>query len=73
MKKYKIASLRGSDFIVQAVSPEDAWLKLCEQEKDNGSLWKTSCEYRNKAAVEQEGFTLFVHGEYSSGAYKEIT
>ena len=72
MKKYRIASLRGSDFVVYANNPEEAWIKLCEQENDNGSLWKTGCEYRNKTAVEREGFTLFVHNEYSSGAYKEV-
>ena len=41
MKTYMFASLRGLDFIIDGFTPEDAWARLCEREKENGSLWKT--------------------------------
>ena len=72
MKKYIIASVRGKDFIVEAMSPDEAWVTLCAQEMHNGSLWKTSDSFRNRVAVEREGFTLFNPNEYTSGAWKEI-
>lgn len=72
MKKYLIASLRGSDFLVEADNPCGAWEALFRRERENGSLWKTSCEYRNRVAVDKEGFTLFKEDDYTSGAWKEV-
>ena len=72
MTKYVIASVRGNDFQVEADSPREAWAILSIQEQNTGRLWRTSCEYRNRYAVEMEGFTLFIPDQYSSGAYKEI-
>lgn len=72
-KRYIFASLRGPDFVISGNDPEDAWIRLCEREKDNGSLWKTSCKYRNAAAVKREGFSyLFSKNNAVSVAYKEM-
>lgn len=57
MKKYLFASLRGDDFEIEGNTPEEAWQNLCEREKDNGSLWKTQDECRNRCAVEKQGFS----------------
>ena len=72
-KMYAFASVRGADFVISGNDPEDAWLRLCEREKHNGSLWKTSCEHRNATAVDREGFSyLFLNKSSSSVAYKEL-
>lgn len=73
-KMYAFASLRGDDFVISGDDPEEAWFNLCEREKNNGSLWKTSCEHRNAAAVDQEGFSyLFLNKSSSAVAYKQLT
>lgn len=66
LKKYLFASLRGGDFQIEGSSPEDAWSRLCEREKENGSLWKAMDKHRNKLAVENEGFSWL-----GDVAYKE--
>lgn len=70
MRTYIIASVRGADFTVQAENPEEAWLKLVEQEYENGTLWRASDYHRNKYAVTKQGFICFVEGNYSAGVYK---
>lgn len=73
MNRYFIASLRGSDFVAEGNTPEEAWENLCEKEKDNGSLWKTGDSHRNKTAVATEGFTFFDPNDPTKGAYKKIS
>lgn len=73
-KMYVFASLRDQDFMIEGNDPKDAWLRLVEREKDNGSLWKTSDAYRNKCAVVKQGFSyLYPERGANSCAYKEIT
>lgn len=72
MPKYLIASVRGKDFEAEGNSPEEAWLNLCEAEKDNGSLWRTKDIYRNQKAVKLEGFTWFDANNPIKGAWKLI-
>ena len=72
MPIFLIASLRGDDFKVKADSPIHAWSILCEQEKDNGSLWKACDSTRNKSAVRNQGFSFYDKNDPSKGAYKQI-
>lgn len=72
MNRYLIASVRGSDFVAEGITPQEAWKNLCEKEKDNGSLWKTGDSLRNKTAVAIECFTFFDASDPSKGAYKKI-
>lgn len=72
MNAYFIASVRGNDFLAEGNTPDQAWRNLCDKEKDNGSLWKTSDSYRNKTAVLKQGFTFFDVTNPSKGAYKKI-
>lgn len=72
MNTYLIASVRGNDFLAEGNTPDQAWSNLCDKEKDNGSLWKTSDSHRNKTAVLKQGFTFFDASDPSKGAYKKI-
>lgn len=40
MKLYEFASLRGPNFFIHGINPQDAWEKLVEREKDNGTIWR---------------------------------
>ena len=73
MKNYLFASLLGDNFKINGENPWDAWFNLVQREKNNGTLWRVSDEFRNEEAVEKEGFT-FLDGEGNAGtpAYKEI-
>ena len=72
MAKYKFASLRGSDFVIEGDTPQDAWNNLCEREKNNGSLWKTQDRFRNKNAVHKQKFKYLDSKNPTSPAYIEI-
>lgn len=72
MAKYKFASLRGSDFVIEGDTPQDAWNKLCEREKDNGSLWKTQDLFRNKNAVQKNKYKYLNSKDPNSPAYIEV-
>lgn len=73
-KLYKFATVRGADFVIEGNDPKDAWLRLIEREKNNGSLWKTGDKFRNEWAVVKQGFSyLYPERGSSSCAYKEIT
>lgn len=69
---YLIASLRGPDFEIQAATPENAWHKLVEREKENGVLWRTSDKFRNNAAVKSQGFTFYDPSDHTKGAWKLV-
>jgi hypothetical protein len=68
--RYIFASLRTPEFTIDGISPEDAWKRLCEREKNNGNLWKTSDVYRNRYAVENQGFSWLT--KVDGVAYKEV-
>lgn len=71
---YAFASLRGGDFQVHGTSPEDAWQYLCNREEENGVLWRTRDKYRNRAAVERQGFTeLFKNSAFDGPVYRVLS
>lgn len=71
MNTYEFASLRGNNFIIDGYTPNDAWNRLVERERDNGSLWKTSDKYCNQAHVNNFGFS-FLDNNPDFPAYKQL-
>jgi hypothetical protein len=59
MKKFTFASVRGEDFVVFEENIENAFKNLCEEEKDNGVLWRLFDFYRNSYAINNEGFIAY--------------
>ena len=70
MNKYIFASLRGADFIAYGETPEMAYQNLCDQERENGSLWKLNDRYRNQCAVSNQGFS-YLSNNPDWPAYKQ--
>ena len=59
MRKFAFASVRGSDFYAYGVDVKDAWLNLCEDERDSGRIWRCFDECRNQFAVKNQGFSWY--------------
>lgn len=72
MNTYIFASLRGADFTAYGENPEVAYENLCNEERENGSLWKLFDAYRNRCAVEKQGFSLLTPEDFDSPAYKQL-
>ena len=68
MKKFTFASLRGADFSAVADTVEDAWKIICEEEKDNGTLWRASDSYMVEHCIRNGWKRL---GSNPGVAYKE--
>lgn len=71
MNTYIFASLRGSDFIAYGETPEIAYQNLCDEERENGSLWKLFDVHRNQCAVNKQGFS-YLDNDGDSVAYKQL-
>lgn len=71
MNAYIFASLRGPDFVAYGETPEIAYQNLCDEERENGSLWKLYDSHRNAMAVKLQGFTR-LDTEFDSPAYKQL-
>ena len=72
MNHYTFASCRGPDFEIDGENPQEAWEKLVEREKDNGTIWRASDPYMVQALI-KEGWKQLLSIGGSGVAYKEIT
>lgn len=72
MPKYKFASVRGSDFVIEGDDAYDSYEKLQKREEDEGTLWRMNDFYRNRFAVRHEGYSYIDKNDITVGVYKEI-
>lgn len=69
--KYLFASSRHGDFISEGNNPTHAWQNLEKQLIEDGQVYRCNDAYRNRLAVEQEGFRK-LGNDYHSPVYKEL-
>ena len=71
MNHYTFASCRGRNFEIAGNTPKEAWEKLVEREKDNGTLWRASDPYMVKELTNKDWKFLRASGGFGGVAYKE--
>lgn len=67
---YEFASLRGDNFKSEAGTPEEAWLIICEREKDEGTLWRAFDQFLVESCIQKGWKTIFSDGMLV--AYREV-
>lgn len=67
MAIYHFAANRGDDFVSEEISPINAWNNLVLREQEKGTIWRCLDEYRNRCAIERQGFiSLFSDRPYAA-------